>query len=171
MRTAAAPSRCAPSRRSDMKTPFTLHRPEPTPDVDPDPTQPGRDDPVDPPVPDGLPHGDPPSHPPPMRMPGGHGAPQPAARPLKGGPSWTFTCNRQTSARSLRCWAAISNRARCVITSRSCPAACCISAFAPAAARSPSPYRSTMLHTIPIRTGMPARNSSRSGGSRTASRG
>jgi hypothetical protein len=75
--------RRAPSRRRDMNTPFTLHRPEPTtPDVDPDP-MPGHDDPVDPPVPDGLPQGDPPSHPPPMRMPGGSGGPRPAARTLK----------------------------------------------------------------------------------------
>jgi hypothetical protein len=121
----------APSRRRDMKTLSMLHRPEPTtPDVDPDPPPPGHDDPVDPPVPDGLPQGDPPSHPPPMRMPGGD-ASQPSARTLiKGGPSWTFTCNRQTSARSLRCWAATSNRARCAITSRNCRAACCRSAFA-----------------------------------------
>ena len=42
-----------------MKTPSMLHRPEPTtPDVDPDPPPPGHDDPVDPPVPDGLPQGD-----------------------------------------------------------------------------------------------------------------
>ena len=67
-----------------MNTPSMLHRPEPTtPDVDPDPPPPGHDDPVDPPVPDGLPQGDPPSNPPPMRMPGGGSAPPPAARPLK----------------------------------------------------------------------------------------
>ncbi|RQR30929.1 hypothetical protein DIE23_19295 [Burkholderia sp. Bp9143] len=56
-----------------------LHRPEPTPDVDPDPALPEHDDPVDPPVPPGLPQGDPPSRPPPIRMPGGRSEPRPAA--------------------------------------------------------------------------------------------
>ena len=67
-----------PPRRSDMNTPSMLHRPEPTPDVEPDPAWPEHDDPVDPPVPAGPPQGDPPSHPPPMRMPGGGSEPQPA---------------------------------------------------------------------------------------------
>jgi len=71
-----------PPRRSDMSTQSMLHRPEPTPDVDPDPALPEHDDPFDPPVPPGQPLGDPPSQPPPMRMPGGHSQPRPAARTL-----------------------------------------------------------------------------------------
>lgn len=51
-----------------MSTPSMLHRPEPIPDVEPDPAWPEHDDPVDPPVPAGPPQGDPPSQPPPMRM-------------------------------------------------------------------------------------------------------
>ncbi|RQZ52382.1 hypothetical protein [Burkholderia sp. Bp9099] len=63
-----------------MSTRSMLHRPEPTPDFDPDPALPEHDDPFDPPVPPGLPQGDPPSQPPPMRMPGEGSEPRPAAR-------------------------------------------------------------------------------------------
>ncbi|AFJ88659.1 hypothetical protein MYA_4303 [Burkholderia sp. KJ006] len=51
-----------------MNSRSLLHRPEPTPDLDPDPALPEHDDPVDPPVPAGPPQGDPPSRPPPVRM-------------------------------------------------------------------------------------------------------